>query len=79
MPNFIVNIIETDEFGWNVRLEEIKEFTFEDDAKKFVKEYNSTYHEGRKPMQSLVARQPREHKPIETPSKIEIPDVTDQV
>ena len=70
MTPWLVDVIETDELGWNPRLKETQEFKSEDDAKRFVKEHNKEYRQASSTTY-LVARQPREKKPLETKSKID--------
>ncbi len=64
MPKYEVQVIETDEFGWNIRLEESVLFQTEEAAKAFQEAYNKntsgeerlTEIEGN----FMVARPPRE-------------------
>jgi len=70
---WIVNIVETDEFGWTALLHESREFKFEEDAKAFAKTYNSKLHMAN-PSAFLIARDPQEQKPIENTSAYDKPN-----
>lgn len=67
MPNnFSVDVVETDEFGWDPKLEETKFFAFLEDANRFVNTYNKNPPPGRRPGFYFVARIPKETAPPTT-------------
>lgn len=62
MSKWVVDVVESDEFGWLARLEESKEFKTPEAAQAFQESYNK---EGNPPMVEgniLFARKPREIK-----------------
>jgi len=63
---FLVDVVETDEFGWSPKFEETRSFRFLGDAEKFVEDFNKKNTPGRRPGYTMVARPPREILPPTT-------------
>ena len=60
MPKFEVQVIETDEFGWNRRLEDTVSFQTEEAAKAFQEAYNNEEHTPDIIGNLMIATPPRE-------------------
>jgi hypothetical protein len=68
--NWIVEIVETDVFGWTPRLEEAREFTSRIEAKRFYEGYKRK--KGiQDPTNFLIARPPYEKKPLQDKNKVD--------
>ena len=80
MPSnlWVVEIVETDEFGWTPRLEDKREFKTELEAKRFVTAYNKKRRKGIvNPQNFLGARNPVQPTPPIENNRVDPPTDSD--
>jgi hypothetical protein len=72
--NWVVEIVEQDVFGWEPRLEDTREFKTKLEADRFYNEYSKKTRPGIiNKAQYMVARKPREKKPLEDANCVDPP------
>lgn len=72
--SWIVEIVETDEFGWTPRLEDMREFKTKLEADRFCNAYNKKRRAGVTNKQFfLTARKPKEKLPLVDFNRVDPP------